>query len=84
LRRRYAQDNVQVGAEEAAVAMFLVVFLSDATATYDYPDRGFGSMAAAEVHHAALVVLAASTAHVMSVDDMKTRMSSRSNVVVGS
>jgi len=61
-----------------------VVFLSDATATYDYPDRGFGSMAAAEVHHAALVVLAASTAHVMSVDDMKTRMSSRSNVVAGS
>jgi len=71
-------------ARDAMFRNYRVVFLSDATATYDYPDRGFGSMAAAEVHNAALVVLAASTAHVMSVDDMKTRMSSRSNVVVGS
>src|SRR5579872_1400053 len=70
-------------ARDAMFRNYRVVFLSDATATYDYPDRGFGSMAAAEVHNAALVVLAASTAHVMSVDDMKTRMSSRSNVVVG-
>src|SRR5258707_12510810 len=71
-------------ARDAMFRNYRVVFLSDATATYDYPDRGFGPMAAAEVHHAALVVLAASTAHVMSVDDMKTRMSSRSNVVAGS
>ena len=47
-------------------------FLSDATATYDYPDRGFGSMPNADVHRATLVVLAASTAHVMSVDGMKS------------
>jgi biuret amidohydrolase len=56
-------------------AMFLnyrVVFLSDATATYDYPDRGFGSMPNADVHRATLVVLAASTAHVMSVGEMKS------------
>src|SRR4029077_5533582 len=66
-------------ARDAMFRNYRVVFLSDATATYDYPDRGFGSMPAAEVHHAALVVLAASTAHVMSVDDMKTRMSGRSN-----
>jgi nicotinamidase-related amidase len=46
---------------------YRVVFLSDATATYDYPDRGFGPMANADVHHAILVVLAASTAHVMPV-----------------
>jgi nicotinamidase-related amidase len=56
-------------------AMFFncrVVFLSDATATYDYPDRGFGSMPNAAVHHATLVILAASTAHVMSVAGMKS------------
>jgi biuret amidohydrolase len=70
-------------ARDAMCRNYRVVFLSDATATYDYPDRGFGSMPAAEVHHAALVVLAASTAHVMSVDDMKTRISGRSNVVAG-
>jgi hypothetical protein len=59
------------------------VFLSDATATYDYPDRGFGSMPAAEVHHATIVVLAASTAHVMSVDDMEIRISSHSATLAG-
>ena len=58
-------------------AMFLnyrMVFLSDATATYDYPDRGFGPMPNAEVHHATLVILAASTAHVMSVADLNARL----------
>ena len=56
---------------------YRVVFLSDATATYDYPDRGFGAMPAGDVHHATLVILAASTAHVMSVKDMRTRISNR-------
>jgi ureidoacrylate peracid hydrolase len=54
---------------------YRVVFLSDATATYDYPDCGFGAMPAAAVHHATLVVLAASTAHVMSVQDLRERLS---------
>jgi len=56
---------------------YRVVFLSDATATYNYPDRGFGTMPAAEVHHATLVILAASTAQVMSVKDMSGRISRR-------
>jgi biuret amidohydrolase len=51
-----------------------VVFLSDATATDDDPDRGWGAMPAADVHHATLVILAASTAHVMSVNDLKARI----------
>jgi ureidoacrylate peracid hydrolase len=55
---------------------YRVVFLSDATATYDYPDRGFGAMPNAEVHRATLVILAASTAHVMSVADLAARVSS--------
>lgn len=61
-------------------AMFLnyrVVFLSDATATYDYPDCGFGPMPNAEVHHATLVILAASTAHVMSVADLSARLAGK-------
>ncbi len=70
-------------ARDAMFHNYRVVFLSDATATYDYPDRGFGSMPAAEVHHATIVILAASTAHVMSVDEMKTRLSSRSANVAG-
>ena len=64
-------------ARDAMFRNYRVVFLSDATATYDYPDRGFGMMPAAEVHHATIVILAASTAHVMSVDAMRTRISGR-------
>ena len=61
-------------ARDAMFRNYRVVFLSDATGTYDYPDRGFGAMCAADVHHAALVILAASTAHVMPVKDMKARI----------
>jgi biuret amidohydrolase len=53
-----------------------VVFLSDATATFDYPDRGFGSMVNTDVHHATLVILAFSTAHVMPVADLAERVAS--------
>ena len=64
-------------ARDAMFRNYRVVFLSDATATYDYPDRGFGAMPNAEVHHATLVILAASTAHVMSVNDMQARIARR-------
>jgi biuret amidohydrolase len=62
-------------ARDAMFRNYRVAFLSDATATYDYPDQGFGAMPAAQVHHATLVILAASTAHVMSVKDMRARIS---------
>src|SRR5215467_8003859 len=61
-------------ARDAMFRNYRVVFLSDATATYDYPDRGFGAMPNEQVHHATLVILAASTAHVMSVADMDARL----------
>ncbi len=61
-------------ARDAMFRNYRVVFLSDATATYDYPDRGFGPMANDQVHHAALVILAASTAHVMPVADLRARL----------
>src|SRR5947208_9363183 len=61
-------------ARDAMFRNYQVVFLSDATATYDYPDRGFGAMPNAEVQHATLVILADSTAHVMSVTDMNARI----------
>src|SRR4029077_10737610 len=62
-------------ARDAMFRNYRVVFLSDATATYNYPDLGFGAMPAAEIHHATLVILAASTAHVMSVKNMSARIS---------
>src|SRR5256714_12337898 len=64
-------------ARDAMFRNYRVVFLSDATATYDYPDRGFGPMPNADVHRATLVILAASTARVMSVDEMTARLSRR-------
>lgn len=63
-------------ARDAMFRNYRVVFLSDATATYDYPDRGFGPLPNADVHHATLIILAASTAHVMSVADMAARVAS--------
>jgi nicotinamidase-related amidase len=68
-------------ARDAMFRNYRVVFLSDATATYDYPDRGFGAMPAGDVHHATLVILAASTAHVMAVEDMRTRILTRDMTV---
>jgi len=61
-------------ARDAMFRNYRVLFLSDATATYDYPDRGFGPMPNEQVHHATLVILAASTAHVMPVADLRTRL----------
>jgi ureidoacrylate peracid hydrolase len=66
-------------AHDAMFRNYRVVFLSDATATYDYPDRGFGGMSNADVHHATLVILAASTAHVMSMADLRARLAGSHN-----
>jgi biuret amidohydrolase len=60
-------------ARDALFRDYRVVFLSDATATFDYPNVGQGSMSAAEVHHATLVILSSSTAHVMTVEEFMTR-----------
>jgi hypothetical protein len=49
------------------------VSLDQPTATYDYPDCGFGSMPNEQVHRATLV-MAASTAHVMPVAEMAHRI----------
>jgi len=63
-------------ARDAMFRNYRVVFLSDATATFDYPDRGFGSMVNTDVHQATLVILAFSTAHVMPVADLAARVAS--------
>lgn len=61
-------------ARDAMFRNYKVVFLSDATGTFDYPDLGFGAMPAEEVHRATLAVLAFSTAHVMSADAFLDRL----------
>lgn len=57
-------------------AMFLgykVAFISDCTGTFDYPDVGYGAMSAEEVHSATLRILAFSTAHVMTAEELLTK-----------
>lgn len=56
-------------ARDALFRDYKVAFLSDATATFDYPDVGQGGMSADEVHRATLIVLSVSTAHVMTADE---------------
>lgn len=57
-------------ARDAMFNGYKVGFISDATGTYDYPDAGFGPIPAKEVHRVTLGVLAVSTAHVMTTDEM--------------
>jgi biuret amidohydrolase len=57
-------------ARDAMFNGYRVAFISDATGTYDYPDAGFGPIPAQEVHRVTLGVLAVSTAHVMTTDEM--------------
>jgi len=61
-------------ARDALFRDYKVVFLSDATATFDYPDVGQGAMSADEVHRTVLVILSVSTAHVMKVEEFVGRM----------
>lgn len=61
-------------ARDAMFRNYKVVFLSDATGTFDYPDVGQGAMSAEEVHRAILTVLAFSTAHVMTADNFIARV----------
>jgi ureidoacrylate peracid hydrolase len=67
-------------ARDALFRDYKVVFLSDATATFDYPDVGQGKMSADEVHRATLVILAVSTAHVMTADEFMERTGTLQNL----
>ena len=63
-------------ARDAMFRDYKVVFLSDATGTFDYPDVGQGGMSADEVHRATLVILSVSTAHVMTTEQFMARVTS--------
>jgi biuret amidohydrolase len=56
-------------ARDAMARNYRVAFLSDCTGTFDYPDLGYGAIAATDVHRTTLAILAFSTAHVMTADE---------------
>jgi ureidoacrylate peracid hydrolase len=55
-------------ARDAMFHDYRVAFISDATGTFDYPDVGFGTIPAREVHRITLGILGVSTAHVMDTN----------------
>jgi biuret amidohydrolase len=61
-------------ARDALFNNYRVVFLSDATATCDCLDNGFGEISADEVHRTTLALLAASTADVVTSAELQTRV----------
>ncbi len=61
-------------ARDAMFHNYRVIFLSDLTGTFDYPDLGYGALPAEEVHRATLIVLAFSTAHVMTGAELMRRV----------
>ena len=61
-------------ARDAFFRDYRVIFLSDATATSDYPDLGYGSMAAGEVHCATLIILVRDTADVVTTETFIARV----------
>jgi biuret amidohydrolase len=68
-------------ARDAMFRNYKVIFLSDATGTFDYPDVGQGAMSAEEVHRATLSILAFSTAHVMTASELLSRIQTASDAV---
>lgn len=70
-------------ARDAFFRDFQVVVLSDATGTSDYPDLGYGSLSAEEVHRSTLVILAASTADVMTTETFITRVATAGEEIGG-
>ncbi len=69
------EDCVHATIRDAMFRDFRPAVLSDLCATYDHPDLGHGAMKAAEVHAATLVVLAQSTADVLTSEEFRARLS---------
>jgi ureidoacrylate peracid hydrolase len=67
-------------ARDAMFHNYRVVFLSDTTGTFDYPDVGQGALAAEDVHRATLTILAFSTADVMTADQFMARVTQKRTV----
>ncbi|MGC0419367.1 isochorismatase family protein [Embleya sp. AB8] len=68
------EDCVHATARDAMFRDYWTVVIADACATYDHPDLGWGAMSADEVHRAALVVLAQSTADVVTAEQFVKRV----------
>ncbi len=69
-------------ARDAMFRDFRVVFLADATATFDYGDDGLGGLTSKQVHQASLIILGQSTGDVMTVDEFFNRVADKRSAIV--
>lgn len=67
-----SEDCCLATARDAMYRGYRVAFLADVVGTYDYPDIGYGAIAAEDLHRMILTVVGVTTAHVMDVDEFKT------------
>ena len=67
-----SEDCCLATARDAMYRGYRVAFLADVIGTYDYPDIGYGAIAAEDLHRMILTVVGVTTAHVMDADEFKT------------
>jgi len=66
-----SEDCCLATARDAMYRGYRVAFLEDVTGTYDYPDIGYGAIAAEDLHRMILTVVGVTTGHVMKADEFK-------------
>lgn len=59
---------------------YRTIVLADACASCDYPDLGYGSMSAQDMHAAALRIMALTSSQVMGIDECLSRVNSEALV----
>lgn len=69
-----SEDCCLATARDAMYRGYRVAFLEDVIGTYDYPDIGYGAIAAEDLHRMILTIVGVTTAHVMNTDEFKTRV----------
>lgn len=67
-----SEDCCLATARDAMYRGYRVAFLEDVIGTYDYPDIGYGAIAAEDLHKMILTIVGVTTGHVMNVDEFKS------------
>src|SRR5690606_34611555 len=71
-----SEDCCLATARDAMYRGYRVAFLEDVIGTYDYPDIGYGAIAAEDLHRMILTVVGVTTAHVMKAEEFKALVQS--------
>lgn len=69
-----SEDCCLATARDAMYRDYRVAFLADVTGTYDYPDIGYGALAAEDLHKMVLTVIGVTTAAVIDADSFMQKI----------